>query len=142
MDRRGLTLDRLVDVLNEGLIATQPVVVKHKTFHENGRRKEESEDVAYADDFKTRQRYLETALKLRGELAKSPEIIMVPVAGGGSTGRNNSISLSDLRPALDEIAKGLMAATEQQLIANDSQNNKKTKQPIIEAEVAEYQSAN
>lgn len=116
MDQRGLTLDKLITGILEGLKATQPVVVTRKTFHENGKRKDEWEEVTYADDFKTRHKYQEMALRLRGELSKQPEVVVIqPPAPANQTNMLNAVLTPQTLVQFEEV---VMAEIRHQLLKN------------------------
>lgn len=114
MDRKGLTIDRLLNVVLEGLDATQPVVVNRKKYI-NGKLSEQYEEVTYSDDFKTRQKYTEMALKLRDLFAKPPEITIVnPVVN--NNGGNTSLTID--RGMLTNFEKYIMDQTAAQMLNN------------------------
>jgi len=78
MDKRGLTDERLLDVLDEGLRATKQIscnVIINATKDANEQdamrpAHEMTKDFVEVEDYPTRHRYLETGLKLRGYLQK------------------------------------------------------------------------
>jgi phage terminase small subunit len=79
MDKRGLTDDRLLDVLDKGLDATKNIscnVIINATKDANEQdamrpAHEMTKDFVEVEDYPTRHKYLETGLKLRGHLQKT-----------------------------------------------------------------------
>ena len=63
MDKQGLTDDKLMQILNEGLNATK--VVGYLNNKVNGTQKV-SDEFVEIPDYATRHRYLETLVKLKG----------------------------------------------------------------------------
>jgi hypothetical protein len=63
MDEMGLSDDKLLKVLSDGLKATKPKII-----HTPGIAKI---DIVLTDDYVSRHRYLEIALRLRGHLSRS-----------------------------------------------------------------------
>lgn len=83
MDRQGITDDRLVTVLGEGLKATKVISAMVIKGSPDGIADEEDEmkeadsmtkDFVEVDDFMARHKYLETGLKLRGHLQKDGKL--------------------------------------------------------------------
>jgi len=69
MDAQGITDERLMEVLDDGLNASEMVIEK------NGK---EVTAVADAPDHKTRHRYLETGVKLKGHLTNTLKLELPP----------------------------------------------------------------
>ena len=83
MDRQGITDDRLVTVLSEGLQAKKVISAMVMKSSPNGIADEEdgmkdadglTKDFVEVDDFMARHKYLETGLKLRGHLQKEGKL--------------------------------------------------------------------
>ena len=119
MDRKGLTIDRLLNVVLEGLDATQPVVVNRKKYA-NGKLTEQFEEVTYSDDFKTRQKYTEMALKLRDLFAKPPDVTIVNPVINNNNGNNNLVID---RSMLTNFEKYVMEQTASQMLENVNTSN-------------------
>lgn len=116
MDDKGLSMTTLLDGVAEGLKATEAITIKD-TIYKEGRISKKTEKLAFSPDFKTRHKYIETALKLRGLLAvKPPEIIIVPTASTHNT--NNTLNLFAKKDMLDDFLKHVEEKTSQQLLEN------------------------
>lgn len=112
MDQRGLTLDRLLTMILDGLTATQGIVVQDS---------KDTQHIEYVPDNRIRVKFTEMALKLRGELIKQPEVVVLapPVPEVSNTTNNLNVSLTpDVLVAFEDT---VMAKIHQQLLNNSSQ---------------------
>ena len=101
MDEAGITLEILLGVVSDGLSAKRPAGM----------------DGHMVTDHPTRHRFVETALKLRGDLVvKPPEIIFAPSTTINNT--NNVLQISAKKEMLDGFLSYMERSTSEQLIKN------------------------
>jgi hypothetical protein len=75
MEQRGLSDDRLLDVLDDGLRANKVISCNIIALDKNGMKDADSmtKDFVDVDDHPTRHKFLETALKLKGHMDKKDD---------------------------------------------------------------------
>lgn len=96
----------------DGLTATQGIVVQDS---------KDTQHIEYVPDNRIRVKFTEMALKLRGELIKQPEVVVLapPVPEVSNTTNNLNVSLTpDVLVAFEDT---VMAKIHQQLLNNSSQ---------------------
>jgi len=128
MDRQGITDDRLVEVLGQGLGATKVIsamVIKGDPSsiadEKDGMKEADSmtKDFIEVDDYMARHKYLETGLKLRGHLQSKVD---VNVAVETYEQKRKRLGLDDMSPeeAYEKFKKEQQAEREAQWAQEDS----------------------
>ncbi len=113
MDERGLTIERFVDGIEEGLVAEQGILVQ------DGKDEHGSHShIEYVKDNRTRLGALTVGLKLRGLLQKAPAVII----NAPTTNTNTTTNVVLSRDVLDGFDDYMMEKTKNQLLNNVKNN--------------------
>ena len=77
MEKKGLTDDRLLDVLDDGLHANKVISCNIIALNKEGMKDADSmtKDFVDVEDHPTRHKFLDTALKLKGYMKDNPNLI-------------------------------------------------------------------